>query len=47
MKKIELDGSNNGATRTRAMLILIHVLKSQSGVVAMNMHEGRAKNLLF
>jgi hypothetical protein len=44
MKKIELDGSNNGATRARAMLILIHVLTSQNGVVAMNMHEEHAKN---
>jgi hypothetical protein len=44
MKKIELDGSNNGATRARAKLNLIYILKSRSGAVAMNMLEGHAKN---
>jgi hypothetical protein len=44
MKKIELDGSNNGATRAQVKLNLHYIFKSRSGVVSMNMHEGHAKN---
>jgi hypothetical protein len=44
MKKIELERSNNGATRALEMLNLHYISKSRNGVVAMNMLEGHVRN---
>ena len=45
MKKVELDGPNEGATRAYELLNLKELFTNQIGAAAENMRVGHAKNL--